>query len=409
MRITYLVHQFFPEWYTGTEKFVFQIASMLQGAGHRVDVITYSFYERSFYEKGMGEILYHDFSYRGIPVTAIRHKVIPERIQTALDDDSTNDIAHFLLSRNRPDVIHVGHPMRVSSFISAAREFEIPYLLTLTDFWLICPKVILVNTAGDLCSGPDDLINCKISCKELSGDTLQARAENAKKILLNAKKVVSPSVFLGGFFKKECSMLDISIVHHGMSYSKIRRNEKKYASDNEIVFCYAGSLNEHKGVHLLLEAFKKITCSTVALRIYGSGTNSLYVSKVLELVRSDKRVEYRGVYSEDEIGKIFSNVDVVVAPSLWYENYPLVLHEALACATPVIASNIGGMAEKITDGVNGFTFNAGDVDSLSSVMEKIVSNPAILNVLKENIRGFLIPTVEQEAYTYYRFYKKVTA
>jgi len=50
-------------------------------------------------------------------------------------------------------------------------------------------------------------------------------------------------------------------------------------------------------------------------------------------------------------------IDVLIVPSIWYENYPLILHEALVCNVPVITSNIGGMAEKISDGFNGYTLS----------------------------------------------------
>jgi hypothetical protein len=67
MKIVYLVHQFYPECYTGTEKFVLNLSGMVQKAGNRVKVITYSFYEDSFYDQRRGEILCKDFLYKGIP------------------------------------------------------------------------------------------------------------------------------------------------------------------------------------------------------------------------------------------------------------------------------------------------------------------------------------------------------
>ena len=119
-------------------------------------------------------------------------------------------------------------------------------------------------------------------------------------------------------------------------------------------------------------------------------------------------MEFCGLYSEDQTGEILSNVDVVVVPSLCYENYPMALHEALACNVPVVATNLGGIAEKIQDGVNGFLFNVGDSQQLQTVLERIVKDPSVLNPLKRNIDSMVIPGIEQEAYSYSRVYKTIS-
>ncbi len=407
MKIVYLVHQFFPEYYTGTEKFVFKMSSMMQKTGHSVKVITYSFSRDSFFAKKMGGILYEDFAYKGVPVTAIRHRKIPENVSIVLGDSSMRGIAEDFLSAERPDVVHVGHPMRVNEFITASRLLGIPYVLTLTDFWLICPKVNLVNSRGDLCAGPEGGNTCKYLCPEFAEDFIHRRGESARDILRSAKRVISPSRFLGGIFKNEMGTLGIEVIHHGISYSKIRKNDRKSQREDGLIFCCAGSLNDHKGIHVLIDAFRTIKADNVVLKIFGSGPNPLYVQRLSDMAKEDKRIEFCGVYSEDDVGEILSNVDVVIIPSLVYENYPLVLHEALACNTPVIASEIGGLAEKVKDGVNGFSFRVGDADSLKTIMERVIAEPEILNDLKMNIRSSIVPAVEQEAYAYVRVYREI--
>ncbi len=407
MKIVYLVHQFFPEYYMGTEKFVYKVSCMMQKAGHSVRVITYGFYPDSFFDKTVGDILYREFSYRGIAVTAIRHKRVPENISVAFNDKSIASIAEQVISTERPDIVHVGHPMRVSEFIRACKVLGIPYIITLTDFWLICPKVNLFNSGGDLCAGPEGGNVCEISCPDLPGDLITKRCEFAKDILSGAKKIISPSRFLGGLFKKELGLPDIKVINHGISFSKVKSNERNYKKGDQVIFCYAGSLNEHKGVHVLIEAFKMIKSGNVSLRIFGSGVNESYVNKLYDVAKNDKRIEFRGVYREDDVGGIFSDVDFVTIPSLVYESYSLVLHEALACNTPVIASNVGSLAEKIKDGSNGFSFPVGDVKALKTIMEEIVANPQIVNSLKRNMIGSSIATVEQEAYAYNKIYANV--
>ena len=407
MKILYLIHQFYPEYYTGTEKFILSLATMIQKSGNRVKVMTYSFHENSYYNQRMGDIVFKEFIYKGIPVLALRHKKIPEDIHRSLSDKELSTIASDFISKEKPDVVHVGHPMRICELIKALQPLNIPYIVTLTDFFLICPKYILFTSKNTLCSGPEGGKACQSLCPELPSGFITRRLETARDILFNAGLVVSPSRFLAGIFKKEFQDLDVKIINHGLRYSTVKRNERSYTKGDRIIFCYAGSLNPHKGVHILIDAFKRVCSNDAFLNIYGSGPDEFYVSRLMAMAKEDRRIEFCDVYSEDRVGEILSNVDVVITPSLWYENYPLVLHEALACNVPVIATDIGGLAEKIKDGVNGFLFRIADSQHLKEVLQMIADNPGILNTVKYSINGKMIPTVEQEAYTYERVYRQI--
>jgi glycosyltransferase involved in cell wall biosynthesis len=78
-------------------------------------------------------------------------------------------------------------------------------------------------------------------------------------------------------------------------------------------------------------------------------------------------------------------VDWVVVPSIWWENAPLVIQEAFAHGRPVICSDIGGMAEKVTDGVDGLHFRAGDPQSLADTIERAVGTPGLWDRLRAGI------------------------
>ena len=107
MKILYLIHQFYPEFYTGTEKFVLNLSTMMQKAGNRVKVITYSFYEDSFYDQRRGEILCKEFLYNGIPVLAIKHKQLPDDIHHAIGNTAITEIADDLIRMEQADIVHI--------------------------------------------------------------------------------------------------------------------------------------------------------------------------------------------------------------------------------------------------------------------------------------------------------------
>jgi glycosyltransferase involved in cell wall biosynthesis len=407
MKILYLVHQFYPEFQSGTEKVILNNALMAQQSGNKVKVITYSFYEDTFYEKEKNGILSREFIYKGIPVIAFKYKNQPINLHISLESRALNGFAEEVIKSESPDIVHVGHSMRVHEFIRVARERNIPYLLTLTDFFLLCPKVILAPNDHSLCSGPKNGTACRNLCKEFSEDFISNRLKTAQDFLKNSKAIVAPSKFVANIYKQEFNELNIYIVNHGIQYKYIKQNNRTYASGDKLVFGYAGNLSYHKGIHILLRAFSGIKDDNIKLILYGSGQDS-YVSKLKETAKNDARISFYEVYSSEQLGDIFCGMDMLVTPSISYESYLLVLHEALACNVPVIASDLGGMSERIKDGFNGFTFKPGISEDLKSKMELIINDVSVLNKLKENIRDkMVIPTIEQESYSYYRIYNSI--
>ena len=83
--------------------------------------------------------------------------------------------------------------------------------------------------------------------------------------------------------------------------------------------------------------------------------------------------------------RALSNLDVLVVPSIWPENSPLVIREAFLAGVPVVASRIGGIPETVTDGVNGLLFTPGDVADLRRTLQRLISDAALLETFRQNI------------------------
>jgi glycosyltransferase involved in cell wall biosynthesis len=126
----------------------------------------------------------------------------------------------------------------------------------------------------------------------------------------------------------------------------------------------------------------------------------------MAMAHGDQRIQFCGRYAADQTGEILSSTDAVIISSLWDESSPLVMRDALACNVPVVASDVGGIAENIKDGTNGFLFKTGNSHHLSEVLQMIIDDPEVLNEVKRNISSTMIPTVEQEAYIYERTYRE---
>jgi glycosyltransferase involved in cell wall biosynthesis len=406
MKIVFLVHQFYPEFQAGTEKFVFNMAYMSQKSGNKVKIITYGLGEPDTFPYRSQGVLYKEFHYQGLPVLAFRFEKELEDLYYKTDQKLDISFAIEILQREKPDLIHAGHLMRVYPFIIAAMQLNIPYILTLTDFHLICPKIILAPNPGTLCLGPARGVNCYTLCSELPKDFIDERQSFSTLMIQNASAVVSPSKFLAGIFKNEVDDINIIINNHGIRQTNIKSHNQVYQTGDAIRFGYIGNLTFHKGVHVLLRAFIELASPKSSLTIFGSGEDA-YLEKLIEIA-GKTRVDFRGTFLADELGKVFNQIDVLVIPSICYENYPFVISEAFASAVPVIASNLGGMAERIQSGNNGYLFRAGDYQDLLDKMKHILDDPTIINDMKEYIRLVtFVPNIEQEAYRYNRLYQSL--
>jgi glycosyltransferase involved in cell wall biosynthesis len=140
------------------------------------------------------------------------------------------------------------------------------------------------------------------------------------------------------------------------------------------VFGFIGTLAPHKGVHVLIEAMKYLK-GHGRLLVFGRGDYYPRYAATLQTLAQRLPVEFKGSVPRQEIGRAFAQIDVLVMPSVWLENYPIVIQEARAARVPVIASDIGGMREAVRDGVDGLLFRAGDAAALARKMAALLREP----------------------------------
>jgi len=94
------------------------------------------------------------------------------------------------------------------------------------------------------------------------------------------------------------------------------------------------------------------------------------------------RIEWQPEYQNEHIVKdVFNQVDCIVVPSIWVENSPLVIHEAIQVSVPVITANVGGMAEYVQHGKNGLLFEHRNTQSLAKQMQYLIDHPDLAKKL----------------------------
>jgi glycosyltransferase involved in cell wall biosynthesis len=167
-----------------------------------------------------------------------------------------------------------------------------------------------------------------------------------------------------------------------------------------------GTFIWHKGVHVLIKAFKMVENKKIKLKIFGRGDErDPYVKELVNLAKNDDRIEFCGTFDYSELPEIMAGISIIVIPSSYKENFPLVMQNSLAYHKPVIASNVGGMPEVIKDDVNGFLFEQENEEQLARIIHKISQNPEIIKRLKNGIK--LPPRIEGEALHYENIYRNL--
>ncbi len=163
--------------------------------------------------------------------------------------------------------------------------------------------------------------------------------------------------------------------------------------DGPLRILFVGQLVAHKGIPFLMEALKTFD-RPFELSIAGEGQLHHWVQ---ETARHDRRMIYVGYSTIDRLIQLFQTADVLVVPSLCYENSPTVIYESLQAGLPVVASDIGGVAELVEQGKNGFLFEPGNTGSLLQALRSADDKKEELFKQAESVRA----TIEEHEMGHY--------
>jgi glycosyltransferase involved in cell wall biosynthesis len=401
LRILYLVHQFFPTFYYGTERFTLNLAEQMQRLGHNPLVMTLD------REQGQGEYTHlhgsvqvKRYTYRTVPV--ISFKTPAHKSHEIFDPEIDEAYKKLQLTH---DIVHITHPMWLSSIAKSCKNQGTPVVLTLTDAWLLCPSS-LIDPCLRLCNGPVFGNGCPSNCHFENSSIKMERYQNALTVLSFADVTATASRFTSSVFQRNGWNKPIRIIPHSVDYKFVKR--ARNLNIKKLTFAYIGSLAWHKGVHILVKAIRSVRADNVNVAIYGSmQENSIYIRDLQATAQGDPRIRFLGTFDMNSLPSIMENVSVLVVPSIYYDNYPLVTLISLAFKVPVIGSNIGGIPEIIKHDVNGLLFEPGSAAELASVISNIAREPNVIQRWSDNI---VTPRrLEEEALEYENIYRTLTS
>lgn len=294
-----------------------------------------------------------------------------------------------------PDIIHLHHLKNIGIELPFLIKKALPrckIVLSLHDYGIICmANAILKDSDGRSCYGASPR-KCSSCIKSSMGRVIN-RQFYIRKGLEFVDQFLAPSKFLKEMYvKHDFAGSKIVFLPNLIKETEAIKNSqlKPWSSNKDTIHLqYIGQVLPHKGIKTLLDASllleKEILNLELTITISGSIPFSFrdFVNDHEAVTR--RLVSVTGAYENSEVSRILRNTDVVVVPSLWFENDPLVIEEARLARVPVIASDIGALREKVADAGIGWNFQMGNSQALATLISKVARDRQSLNETRSRI------------------------
>lgn len=409
MKILFVVHQYLPRHRAGTEVYTHSLAKEL---ARRHQVLVYC------HEPTLdgGTVPATEEIYDGVPVRRVAAFVgrPPSPWRAFLWSYRNPRIAQDYLATLetwRPDVVHVQHLKDLSvSILGETARRGIPLVMTLHDYWALCPNAQCVRPAGAICQGTHGRLECALCAAERLGQPalrlaapalaplFWARQRAIRRGLGHVHRFIAPSAFLRARYSAAGYPEDkILQWENGLDLERIQPALAEPRPAFRGHYAYIGSLAWQKGVHVLVEAFRRLGDTGAQLKVWGNpATFPDYARRLEQLAAGCPWISFPGELDETRIGEALAWADYLVVPSLWWENSPVTIQEAYAAGVPVIASNLGALAEKVRHERSGLLFAPGDVDDLERTLRRTWADPALGERLRRGAPA-VVPMTEHVA------------
>ena len=380
----------------GSEKYYFELGELLKENGH--EVAFFSMKDDKNIETGCKEYFVETIDLNnGSKLKAfdvIYNKANKQLMEEALD-------------KFKPDIVHINNFQRQlsASIIKPIKNRNIPIVFTAHDVQAICPAILMLDSKKNICEDciRGKYINCiKKKCiknsnlKSILG-AIEGKYYRIKKIYTKKiDKIITPTEFYKTKLIEDGIDKNKIIAIHNFVDTKeydIERKDEGYA-------LYIGRLSKEKGILNLIKAFSNVKKGE--LKIAGEGPEKENIIKFIEENKLQHRIKILGFINKDEVKEKIRKCRFVVVPSIWYENCPYSIVEALAIGKPVIGTDIGGIPEIVKNKKSGLTYKYDDINQLTNKMEKLYKNKELAKKLGDTAKEQAKKLYSKDVY-----YKKI--
>jgi len=312
-----------------------------------------------------------------------------------LGDDS--EFSEMLRHIN-PDVVHFHHYINLGLEMLHAVKRTLPntkLLVTLHEYIAICSNNgQMQKTNGTLCHNytPRECARC---FPNKTPEDFFLREQYIKSFFKNVNLFISPSEFLKKrYIEWGIDESRIKVIENGQGIEGNLPPRNIGAKEKRNVFGFFGQVNPFKGVDVLLQAISNLPSKqrrNIILEIHGANLEyqtqdfQKKVKRLLKPLTEEGSVRWVGPYQPHELRDRMENIDWVVVPSVWWENSPMVIQEAMLFSRPLLVSNIGGMAEKVAHGINGLHVPVGNANAWGNTFIRCAEDIELWKTLRKGI------------------------
>ena len=305
-----------------------------------------------------------------------------------------------LVEALKPTVVHTHHYAHLGlEYLRVIKQVDpsIRIVMTLHEYMAICRNNGQMIKTGSfkLCSR-ESYDECRQCFPQQTAEDFWLRKHYFMSHFKLVDQFVAPSEFLRQrYIQWGLAPEQIVVIENGQSDEPPLPPRPLAEGETRNRFGFFGQINPYKGLDVLLQALHELPKAErkkIVLEVHGANLEwqpEAYRQKIEALrepLIKQGVVQWVGPYQPHELRRRMAGVDWVVVPSVWWENSPMVIQEAFVCGRPLLVSDIGGMAEKVRDGLDGIHVPAGNVLSWSKSLQQAARMTDAWKTFQDGIR-----------------------
>lgn len=419
LRVLQVPFTFAPDSIGGTEIYVASLSQQLRAFG--VDSII-----AAPSSAGVDET----YEWDGLRVHRYRYATSSPKMLRELYGEGDPEAARAfagVLDEVQPDLVHLHALSRAVSvlLVRVAKERRLPIIFTYHTPVVSCQRGTLMLQGKEVCDGRLTVRRCTdcaisgsglprwvsipVSCipptaakilerGEFSGGIWTAlrmtalmaeRSRTFNELMSDVDGIVALREWIRELLI--CNGVDASKIvlsAHGLADSQQATGPRISIDSKPLRVAFFGRADKVKGIDTLIKAVRQMRNREIELDLYGiaqNGSDPAYQAMLRKLAGQDSRIRFLAPVPHDRVVSILKDYHLLAVPSRWMETGPLVVLEAFAAGTPIIGSNLGGIAEWVHDGRNGLLVAFNDVAAWSSALERCADDRRLLANFREGI------------------------
>jgi len=284
------------------------------------------------------------------------------------------DVFNFSSARKIKAILKKEKPAIVLAHNLVGLGFLIPQIIKKTGikYFQTVHDIQLVYPSGQLIYGQE-------KSWENNNWAVKIYEKIARWLFGSPAAVISPSQWLLDFYTQRGFFKASQKVVIPNPAPSVRIKKEKILTAEPCRLLFVGRLEEYKGIIFLLAAMKELADNFV-LRIAGEGRDG---QRAAQIVAGDARFVFLGQLNNERLQTEYRQADVLVLPTLTYENQPTVILEAMAAGVPVLASDLGGISELVEENKTGWLRTAGQKEAWQKILREIIQQPELINKKSE--------------------------